>query len=147
VEITICTSFHYLTNLDIDKFNKQYPNLNIKYSNIFHDRFIIIDDNELYHVGASLKDLGKKCFAINKMNEENIKLLIKKGKFIIKKLSFFYLISSIFIRLVRFCTPVFGKLPVVMTMSPFSNSINSFALLILSVRISSVESKIGITSG
>jgi len=66
VDVTICTSSHYLTNLDIDKFNKQYPNLNIKYSNIFHDRFIIIDDN-LYHIGASLKDLGKKCFGINRI--------------------------------------------------------------------------------
>ena len=67
-------------DLDIEKFNLQYENVIIKKVNNFHDRFIIIDNEELYHVGASLKDLGKKCFAINKMNEENIKLLIKKGK-------------------------------------------------------------------
>ena len=69
VKIELITSSHYLTKLDINKFNQQYPNLNIKYSNIFHDRFIIID-NILYHLGASLKDLGKKCFAINKIEDK-----------------------------------------------------------------------------
>ena len=69
VYVLLVTSSHYLTNLDIEKFNKQYPNLTIKYSNIFHDRFIIID-NILYHVGASFKDLGKKCFAINKIEDK-----------------------------------------------------------------------------
>ncbi len=71
VDVLLITSSHYLTNLDIEKFNKQYPNLKIKYSNIFHDRFIIID-NTLYHVGASFKDLGKKCFAINKIEDKEI---------------------------------------------------------------------------
>jgi len=70
VDVLLVTSSHYLTNLDIEKFNKQYPNLTIKYSNIFHDRFIIID-NTLYHVGASFKDLGKKCFAINKIEDKD----------------------------------------------------------------------------
>jgi len=69
VNVEIITSSHYLTKLDINKFNRQYPNLTIKYTNIFHDRFIIID-NTLYHVGASLKDLGKKCFAINKIEDK-----------------------------------------------------------------------------
>ena len=69
VSIELVTSSHYLTKTDINKFNKQYPNLNIKYSNIFHDRFIIIDSC-LYHLGASLKDLGKKCFAINKIEDK-----------------------------------------------------------------------------
>ena len=68
VSIELVTSSHYLTKTDISKFNKQYPNLNIKYSNIFHDRFIIIDSC-LYHLGASLKDLGKKCFGINKIED------------------------------------------------------------------------------
>ena len=67
--VELITSSHYLTKLDINKFNKQYPNLTIKYSNIFHDRFIIIDDI-LYHIGASLKDLGKKCFGINKIEDK-----------------------------------------------------------------------------
>ena len=68
VIVELITSSHYLTKLDIEKFNSQY-NLKIKYTNIFHDRFIIIDDN-LYHVGASLKDLGKKCFGINKIEDK-----------------------------------------------------------------------------
>jgi len=64
------------SKLDYDKFNLQYPNVEIIKKENFHDRFIIIDDNILYHVGASLKDLGKKCFAISKMNKENIQKLI-----------------------------------------------------------------------
>ena len=71
VSVELVTSSHYLTKTDITKFNKQYPDLKIKYSNIFHDRFIIID-NTLYHLGASLKDLGKKCFGINKTEDEEI---------------------------------------------------------------------------
>ena len=71
VNIELITSSHYLTKLDINKFNEQYLNLEIKYSNIFHDRFMIIDDI-LYHLGASLKDLGKKCFAINKIEDKEI---------------------------------------------------------------------------
>ncbi|MBQ2946429.1 MAG: ORF6N domain-containing protein [Bacilli bacterium] len=70
VSVELIASSHYLTESDITKFNKQYPNLKIKYSNIFHDRFIIIDDN-LYHLGASLKDLGKKCFGINKIEDKD----------------------------------------------------------------------------
>ena len=58
------------SKLDYDKFNLQYENVEIKKVNNFHDRFIIIDNEKLYHVGASLKDLGKKCFAINKMNKK-----------------------------------------------------------------------------
>ena len=69
VNVEIITSTHYLTKLDINKFNSQYLNLKIKYTNIFHDRFIIVD-NTLYHVGASLKDLGKKCFGINKIEDK-----------------------------------------------------------------------------
>ena len=59
-----------ITKTDIDKFNDEYALLNIKYTNIFHDRFIIIDNKKLYHIGASLKDLGKKVFGINIINEE-----------------------------------------------------------------------------
>ena len=81
VYVELITSSHYLTKLDINKFNSQYPNLKIKYSNIYHDRFIIID-NDLYHIGASLKDLGKKCFAINKI--ENIDSFNKLCKLINK---------------------------------------------------------------
>ena len=70
VEVVILTSQNAkLTKLDIQKFNKQYQTLKIAYTNKFHDRFIVIDNTELYHIGASLKDLGKKCFAINKMED------------------------------------------------------------------------------
>ena len=58
-----------LTKTDINKFNKEYPNLKVKYTNKFHDRFIIIDNKELYHLGASLKDLGNKVFAISKIED------------------------------------------------------------------------------
>ena len=78
VKALLITSSHYLTKLDTNKFNSQYPNLKIKYSNLFHDRFIIVD-NTLYYVGSSLKDLGKKCFGINKIedNEHLDKILLK----------------------------------------------------------------------
>ena len=68
------------SKLDYDKFNLQYENVEIKRVNNIHDRFIIIDGEKLYHVGSSLKDLGKKCFAITKMNKENIDYLMKKYK-------------------------------------------------------------------
>ena len=71
VEGVILTSQNSnLNKLDINKFNKQYPILKVAYTNKFHDRFIIIDNKELYHVGASLKDLGKKCFAISKIEDD-----------------------------------------------------------------------------
>ena len=41
-------------------------------TNKFHDRFMIIDDTEMYHLGASIKDLGKKCFGINRMEDKEI---------------------------------------------------------------------------
>lgn len=66
VQVVILTSQNSnLTKLDINKFNKQYPILKVSSTNNFHDRFIIIDNKELYHIGASLKDLGKKCFVIS----------------------------------------------------------------------------------
>lgn len=76
VEVVILTSNNCkITKLDIEKFNKEYPKLKLAKTNIFHDRFIVIDNCEVYHCGASLKDLGKKCFAIMKMEEID---LIKK---------------------------------------------------------------------
>ena len=65
----------YTKNIDnnlINKYNSQYHNVNIKINNSFHDRFIIIDNKVLYHCGASFKDLGKKCFAINKIDDKEI---------------------------------------------------------------------------
>ena len=54
--------------LDLDKFNDQYPPIDIRTCKLSHDRFLIIDDTEVYHIGASLKDLGKKWFAFSKLN-------------------------------------------------------------------------------
>lgn len=53
-----------LTAKDVNKFNMQYPTLEVKYTNRFHDRFLILDKKLIYHIGASIKDLGKKCFGI-----------------------------------------------------------------------------------
>lgn len=47
--------------------NKEYPILKVAKTNKFHDRFIVIDNKEMYHLGASIKDLGRKCFGINKI--------------------------------------------------------------------------------
>ena len=71
-----------IDNISKEKYEKQYNNLEIINTNIFHDRFIIIDNKVLYHSGASFKDLGKKCFAITKMEDNNIlkELLNKLNK-------------------------------------------------------------------
>ena len=62
-----------LSQADINNFNQQYPALGVDYTEEFHDRFLIIDGILAYHVGASLKDAGKKCFAINRIEDrENI---------------------------------------------------------------------------
>ena len=58
---------------DINKFNSQYSELEIKNTRAFHDRFIIIDDEEVYHIGASIKDAGKKCFGMSKILDDDIK--------------------------------------------------------------------------
>ena len=70
-----------IDNISKEKYKKQYSNIEIINTNIFHDRFIIIDNRVLYHSGASFKDLGKKCFAITKMEDDNIlKELLNKLK-------------------------------------------------------------------
>lgn len=61
-----------LSKQDLKRFNSQYPTLIFKKNDDFHDRFIIIDDKELYHIGASLKDAGKKSFGITKMEDKNL---------------------------------------------------------------------------
>ena len=55
----------------ISKYNKQYKNLTVVNTRKFHDRFLIIDNNVLYHCGASFKDLGNKCFSINKIEDKD----------------------------------------------------------------------------
>lgn len=57
---------------DIAKFNTQYGGLTVKESVAFHDRFLVLDDKELYLIGASLKDLGKKCFGFTRMDAGEI---------------------------------------------------------------------------
>ena len=66
-----------LSEQDIQKFNEQYPQLILKHSTKVHDRFLIIDNTTLYHIGASLKDLGKKCFAFEVLNQSWIKEILK----------------------------------------------------------------------
>lgn len=61
-----------LAESDIDKFNEQYGDLVVSFSSKFHDRFLIIDDEELFLIGASIKDLGKKCFAFTKLDAAEI---------------------------------------------------------------------------
>ena len=83
VEVVILTSDKSnIQKIDIQKFNKEYPLLKIGKTNKFHDRFIIIDNKEMYHLGASIKDLGKKCFGINKIEDLDIikKILVYKTK-------------------------------------------------------------------
>lgn len=73
--VTVCiytTRKTTLVKTDIEKFNNQYPFLKVKYTNSFHDRFLIVDDSSAYHIGASVKDAGRKCFAITKIEDVNI---------------------------------------------------------------------------
>ncbi|EMS32183.1 hypothetical protein C943_01445 [Mariniradius saccharolyticus AK6] len=62
---------------DVQKYNSQYPEINIQAFAEAHDRFLIIDQSELYHIGASLKDLGKKWFAFSKMDSLVSEVLMK----------------------------------------------------------------------
>ena len=89
VKVAVFTSEHYdkkhaphhkISPSDITTFNTQYPKLSVRYSEAFHDRFLIIDDKELYLIGASLKDLGRKCFAFMKLDPGEIPR-IKKTAF------------------------------------------------------------------
>ena len=89
VRLTIFTSEHYdkkhvphrkISPADVATFNAQYPKLAVRYNETFHDRFLIIDDKELYLIGASLKDLGSKCFAFTKLDPADIRR-IKKSAF------------------------------------------------------------------
>ena len=68
--IIVTKKFNLLKDIDIKKYNRQYNNLKVIYSDKFHDRFIILDKKVLYHSGASYKDLGNKCFAITKIEDK-----------------------------------------------------------------------------
>ncbi len=88
VRLTIFTSEHFkkgvpkhlISPADISTFNAQYPKLAVRYNESFHDRFLIIDDKELFLIGASLKDLGSKCFAFTKLDAGEIRR-IKRSAF------------------------------------------------------------------
>ena len=70
-----------ISTQDINNFNAQYPTLTVKRTTAFHDRFLIIDGVEGYHIGASLKDAGKKCFGINKIEgADDVKDIMKKAQ-------------------------------------------------------------------
>lgn len=61
-----------LTDADVESFNAQYPRLQVKYTEAFHDRFLILDSSTVYHIGASIKDAGKKCFGITRIQDAGI---------------------------------------------------------------------------
>ena len=78
VKVFIYTSFNSkILNKDILEFNKQYKDLNLIYTSKVHDRYIIIDKIKLYHIGASIKDLGKKIFSISESDNLLIDELLK----------------------------------------------------------------------
>jgi hypothetical protein len=79
VEAIIYTkSISRVLRLDLERHNSQYPPIQIKELRDSHDRFLIIDRKELYHVGASLKDLGKKWFAFSKLDEKMLEFVLSR---------------------------------------------------------------------
>ena len=66
-----------LTSQDVQTFNVQYPTLTLIFTTKTHDRFLIIDNTTIYHIGASLKDLGKKCFCFDVLDSEYIPMILK----------------------------------------------------------------------
>ena len=77
VQVTIYTSINSrLLTKDIDTFNKQYGGLDVRYTTNVHDRYIIIDQSKLYHLGHSIKDLGKKIFSISESDNKLISVLL-----------------------------------------------------------------------
>ena len=77
VSATILTkSISKQLQLDVQKANAQYPTIAIKPFSQSHDRFLIIDEKEVYHLGASLKDLGKKWFAFSKMDKSSVQPIL-----------------------------------------------------------------------
>lgn len=73
VDVTIYTVQRTrLASQDIVNFNSQYPTLTVNYTGVFHDRFLIVDETIAYHIGASIKDAGKKCFGISRIEDVKI---------------------------------------------------------------------------
>ncbi len=63
--------------LDISKYKAQYSTISVEYNLDFHDRFLILDQEKVFHIGASLKDLGNKCFALSLLEKQTADILIK----------------------------------------------------------------------
>ena len=78
VEVVASPRGNKLAQSDVDKFNAQYGGLMVETSQAFHDRFLIIDSKELYLIGASLKDLGRKCFGFTALDKSNIPDILAK---------------------------------------------------------------------
>ncbi len=73
INVTIITKANnLLTRQDIEKYNKQYHNLSVKYDNTFHDRYFILDKKEVYHCGTSINRIGYKTFSITLINDKDI---------------------------------------------------------------------------
>ena len=67
-----------LTKTEIDKYNKQYNNLTVIKDSSFHDRYLIIDNQDIYHLGASINHAGNKVFSINKLQDKDVVNLLKE---------------------------------------------------------------------
>lgn len=82
VEVIVATAQKmidkHLTSVAVEKFNKQNPTLKVKAVGTFHDRFLILDDKELYHFGASLKDIGRQYCAVSKMDAMFIPSILER---------------------------------------------------------------------
>ena len=79
IKIDIKVVTKNIDEISYKKYNEQYENIEIINNDKFHDRFIIIDKKILYHSGSSFKDIGKKCFGINRIeNKELIKYILKE---------------------------------------------------------------------
>ena len=87
VEVIIITKENnLLTKQDIEKYNKQYHNLKIIYDNTFHDRYFILDNEIIYHCGASINRIGYKTFCINLISDKKISDLLLKRLFTFTKI-------------------------------------------------------------
>ena len=79
VEIYTFQNTYKLTSTEVEDFNKQYSKLTVHFTTEFHDRFMIIDRKTLYHIGASIKDAGKKAFEISQIDDEkHIEEILKR---------------------------------------------------------------------
>ena len=68
-----------IAHSDIDKFNAQYPTITLNYTETFHDRFLIIDSSTAYSIGSSVKDAGKRCFAVTQIYEKwMVKMILER---------------------------------------------------------------------